>query len=426
MYRCGMYLRTSKNVKDESNSIEMQENIISKFVKQYTDIQIKNIYVDDGYSGLDFIRPGFCSLMKDIEKGVIDCVIVKDLSRLGRDYIQTGMYVQYVLPQKGVRLISINDRYDSINASEIDKYFMVPFRNYINDAYSRDISVKVRSSLYMKMSKGECVISKVPYGYLKKDGKYIVNDEVKEIIKSIFRYALEGYSLQGVAHSLNERNIMTPYEYRLYIGDGYTTSFVDRNRKKSKYCWYPMMVKRILTDKVYIGALVQGKVEKYSYKIKKRNYKEEEMWYCKYNHHEKIVNEKMFFVVNYILKLDVRRQKKEVKCSEFSGIVRCGICNKSLYNKQYKYICNRCDGKYYTLIKNSWKHVNSIKGKLSNKIGISKELLRNMIYRIIELIEDKDKLIQDVNYTVDRCRIAMNIKVMYIYSDCIGVKLYYE
>ncbi|MBQ8044199.1 MAG: recombinase family protein, partial [Clostridia bacterium] len=173
MYRCGIYLRTSKNVMEESNSIWMQEKIIDKYIEDCRDLRKIKVYIDEGVSGLTFARSGFINLMSDIEKQAINCVIVKDLSRLGRDYIQTGMYIQYIFPSKGVRLIAINDRYDSLNASEIDKYFMIPLRNYINDAYSRDISVKVRSSLYMKMKKGECVVSKVPFGYIKQGGKYV-------------------------------------------------------------------------------------------------------------------------------------------------------------------------------------------------------------------------------------------------------------
>ena len=167
MYSCGIYIRTSKNVVDENNSLNMQESIIRKFIDEREDLKEVKVYIDDGFSGLDFNRPGFNKLMEDVDNGLVNCVVVKDLSRLGRDYIQTGMYIQYIFPSMGVRLIAINDRYDSKNASEIDKYFMVPLRNYINDAYSKDISIKVRSSVYMKMKKGECIVSKVPYGYVR-------------------------------------------------------------------------------------------------------------------------------------------------------------------------------------------------------------------------------------------------------------------
>ena len=153
MYKCGLYLRTSKNSVDINNSIEMQEKLIMKYIESKQDITVEEVYVDNGYSGLDFVRPGFIRLMEHIDKDLINCVIVKDLSRLGRDYIQTGMYIQYIFPSKGVRIISINDRYDSLYVSEVDKYFMIPLRNYINESYSRDISNKVRSSLYMKMKK---------------------------------------------------------------------------------------------------------------------------------------------------------------------------------------------------------------------------------------------------------------------------------
>ena len=339
MYKCGIYLRTSKNNKDINNSIEMQEKLKKRYIESKQDITVKEIYVDNGYSGLDFCRPGFIKLMNDVDKKEINCIVVKDLSRLGRDYIQTGIYIQNILPNKEVRLIAVNDRYDSMFASEIDNYFMIPLRNYINDLYSKDISMKVRSSLYMKMRKGECAICKVPYGYKKQDGKIIIDDEVKINIQEIYDRYLQGYSIQNIANYLNERDILTPYEYR-NNNEKFITSFVNRN--KDKHIWYPMMVKRILTDKMYIGTLVQGKVERVSYKIKKRNYKDELKWYYKADNHEKIIEDKLYYIVRRLLRYDIRRKKGEKICDELSGISVCGSCGRGLYYRNNKYQCMRC------------------------------------------------------------------------------------
>lgn len=413
MYSCGIYIRTSKNVVDENNSLNMQESIIRKFIDEREDLKEVKVYIDDGFSGLDFNRPGFNKLMEDVDNGLVNCVVVKDLSRLGRDYIQTGMYIQYIFPSMGVRLIAINDRYDSKNASEIDKYFMVPLRNYINDAYSKDISIKVRSSLYMKMKKGECIVSKVPYGYVRQGEIYIIVEELRDVIKNMYKLSLEGYSLQGISNILNRLNIITPCGYRRLNGDNYKTPFINELEKKDKYCWYPMMVKRILTDKIYIGALVQGKVEKYSYKIKKRKYKDEKEWFCHYNHHEGIIDDKFFFVVNNNLRLDIRRRKGKVKCSQYSGIVRCGICRNGLYYKNERYSCIGCNKKF---------RIESSTGGTA-EIKIMQVILDRIIKRMIELIDIED-LKKNING--DRCSIAMNVREIHIYNTCMEMVLYYE
>ena len=428
MYKCGIYVRTSKNNIDINNSIDMQEKLIRKYVESKSEMIIYNTYVDNGYSGLDFVRPGFINLMQDIEKNIINCIIIKDLSRLGRDYIQTGMYIQYIFPSKGVRVIAINDRYDSSNVSEVDKYFMIPLRNYINDSYSRDISNKVRSSLYMKMKNGKCVVSKVPYGYkivkykeikykykeCKDDlnyriiNKISIDNNVKNTIKDIYNLSLQGYSLQAIANYLNKENILTPYEYRIKNNEKYNTPFVkgknncsgiEDNMTKKK--WYPMMVKRILTDKIYIGILVQGKVKKISYKIKTREYIEPSQRFYKYNNHERIIDEKVYYVVNRLLKYDVRRKKDEVKCGKLSGIIVCGYCGKSMYNKKNGFICDKCRE----------KNINNI-----NKVNI--EIQESVISKIsklcVGLLENKEK---DIKRNIERQDIVLNIMNIIIYND---------
>lgn len=407
MYKCGLYLRTSKNSVDINNSIEMQEKLIMKYIESKQDITVEEVYVDNGYSGLDFVRPGFIRLMEHIDKDLINCVIVKDLSRLGRDYIQTGMYIQYIFPSKGVRIISINDRYDSLYVSEVDKYFMIPLRNYINESYSRDISNKVRSSLYMKMKKGDCVISKVPYGYKKVKimGEYkseiVIDKEVKDIIQRIFTLSLKGYSLQSIANYLNEQNILTPYEHRMKNDEKYYTPFIKynieshNNDKKKK--WYPMMVKRILYDQMYIGTLVQGKVNRLSYKIREREYKKPYQWFYSYNNHKAIIDKKTFYVVNRLLQYDIRKKSGNIVCERLSGIILCGKCGKSMYDKDNRYECGKCGG-----------------------LKIEKTLMNNIIDKFIEIVEG-------IKENIERQDIVLNIMNIIIYeANFVEVIIYNE
>jgi len=413
MYKGAVYIRCSKYNNEKENSIYMQQCIVHKFVESKPDIVVEDVFVDNGYSGLDFLRPGFGAMMEEIERGNIDCVLVKDLSRLGRDYIETGRYLQYVFPRKHVRFISVCDGYDSIEATDIMNYFMIPMRNYINDLYSKDISIKVRSALETRRKNGICTLNRVSFGYKKvcsmnicniqgmslydygreydrlsnkkeehindydKKEYYklckgrkekniiIIDEEAAKVVRDIFRYSLEGYSMNGIANMLNKKGVCTPMEYRREKGifkkniqrEGMHVNTMQVNtihvntiqvkgehtqdiQRQDPYgLWSTMMVKRILTDEMYIGTLVQGKVKKISYKSKEREYIDGKYWHRKYNNHEKIIDEETFAIVNRLLKYDIRASSREGKCHNLGGLIFCGKCGKIMICRKNKYVC---------------------------------------------------------------------------------------
>ena len=213
-YRACAYLRLSREdddkrgSTDESNSIKSQRMMIESFVRGFPDVELVKEVCDDGFSGTDYERPAFMEMIAMVEKGEIDCIIVKDLSRLGREYIGAGNYIQKYFPQKNVRFIAINDNYDSLTANSSDRYMVVPVKNFVNESYCRDISIKSRSNQQVKRMNGEYIGSFVCYGYRKDEkdkNKIVPDEEAARVVQDIFAWKLMGLSANSTAAKLNER-----------------------------------------------------------------------------------------------------------------------------------------------------------------------------------------------------------------------------
>ena len=284
------YLRLSKDDGDkaESDSIRNQRNLITGFVEQHKEIRLVDEYIDDGYSGTNFERPAFQRMLEDAKKNRINCIIVKDLSRLGRNYIETGRYLEKIFPLLGVRFIAINDHYDSADEANDSDQIIVPFKNLINDAYCRDISIKIRSQLDVKRKNGQFIGSFAGYGYLKdRDNRnhLIVDEYAAEIVKVIFKMKIDGFSSQRIAAKLNGMGVHPPMEYKRLCGMKYNSGF----RSGSDPKWGVTSVNRILRNEVYTGTMVQGKTRKINYKVKQSCPIEEENWIKVENTHEAII-----------------------------------------------------------------------------------------------------------------------------------------
>ena len=235
IYHAAIYVRLSKEDGDvagaskaESNSISNQKELIRDFLKDKEDIVVVSERVDDGYSGSSFERPSFKLMMEDIKKGVVDCVVVKDLSRFGREYIDSGRYIERLFPALGVRFIAVNDGYDSLEGKDQSDEIIIPFKNLINDAYCRDISVKIRSHLEVKRKNGEFIGSFAPYGYQKDEGcrnRLVIDPVAAGIVRDIFRMKLHGMSQDAIAGRLNETGVLSPMEYKSASGSNYRTGF---------------------------------------------------------------------------------------------------------------------------------------------------------------------------------------------------------
>ena len=282
-YLCGGYLRLSKEDGNfagsetlQSNSIENQKEYIEDYIHSKPEIKIVDFYVDDGYSGVNFDRPDFQRMLQDIKNKKIDCVIVKDLSRLGRNYIEVGKYIERLFPLLGVRFIAINDNFDSADDTAASNNIIIPFKNLINDAYCRDISIKIRSHLEVKRKRGEFIGAFAVYGYMrgKDKNKLIVDPYAAEIVKEIFGMKMDGMSQQAIADELNSLGILSPAEYKKEQGSGYKTVFQTHSKAK----WTAMAVMRVLTNEIYVGTLIQGKESTPNYKVKVREKKPREEW----------------------------------------------------------------------------------------------------------------------------------------------------
>jgi site-specific DNA recombinase len=344
-YTAAVYLRLSREDGDkaESDSIHNQRELIKEYLTHHPEITNTKEYVDDGFSGTNFERPGFIRMMSDIENHRIDCIIVKDLSRFGRNYIETGKYLDRIFPMLEVRFISINDNYDNIKESDDADQIVIPFKNLINDAYCRDISIKIRSQLDVKRRNGKFVGSFAGYGYKKdpKDRNHLIIDEyAANIVQTIFNMKLQGYSAGTIADYLNEQDVLTPMEYKRSCGMNFNSGF----RISTDPVWHPNMVTRILKNEVYTGMTVQGKNRKINYKVKKLQPVEEAEWIRVPGTHEAIVSRDIFDSVQNLLLLETRIAPEKTQVDVFSGLVRCGDCGQNMVrrcvrkkNKKYYY-----------------------------------------------------------------------------------------
>ena len=339
IYKAAIYVRLSKEDGDvsdvskaESNSISNQKELIREFLKNKEDIAVVSERIDDGYSGVNFERPAFQLMLEDIKQGKVDCVVVKDLSRFGRNYIESGRYIEKIFPMLGVRFVAINDNYDSLIGKSQTDEIVIPFKNLINDAYCRDISIKIRSHLDVKRRKGEFIGSFTVYGYRKdeQDHNHIVIDEYASgIVEKIFIWKIEGMSQQGIADRLNNMGILSPAEYKKSCGSNYRAKF----QTKSKASWSAVAVTRILTNENYTGTLVQGKYTTPNYKVKKTVVKSEDDWVRIENAFEAIVSSEQFAMVQELLRRDTRVAPDKKTVYLFSGIAVCGDCGRQMSRK---------------------------------------------------------------------------------------------
>ena len=348
-FLAAMYLRLSRddsdvgdatdgkgNVKSESNSIGNQRELIRAYIHEQQDIELYDIYVDDGFSGSNFDRPEFKRMMSDVEAGRVNCVIVKDLSRFGRDYIESGRYIQKVFPALGVRFIALTDHYDSIHADAGESGIVLPVKNFINDSYCRDISTKVKSQLEVKRKNGECIAPFALYGYRKAEynkNQLVIDEYAADIVRKIFEWKMDGMAVSAIAEKLNGLGVLSPKEYKKSIGSNYKGGFSGA----VKSMWSSSTVKRILTNEVYLGHLIQGKTEKINYKLKKSVEKPKEDWVKVENTHEAIISQDNFQIVQNLLKVDSRVSPVSEKNSLFAGVIFCGDCGEQMIRRVNRY-----------------------------------------------------------------------------------------
>lgn len=342
-YRAVKYIRlsssddkaTAKGGATESDSVVNQRKLISGWLKNHPEIEVVGEKVDDGFSGILFNRPAFTEMMDDIYAGKINCIVCKDLSRLGREYIETGRHLRRIFPAYGVRFIAINDNIDTLNDSGDD--LTVSLKSIVNDAYCRDISIKTRSALGVKRANGDFTGACPVYGY-KKDSinrnLLVIDDYPASVVRDIFRMKLDGYAAARIADILNERGVLSPMEYKKDRGLPHPKGgYADIDGAK----WSATTIIRILHDETYIGTLIQGKNGTPNYKLKELVKRLEDEWHITENAHEAIIPKHNFDLAQKILRLDTRTSPHSDKVYIFSGILICGSCGNRMTRKTVHY-----------------------------------------------------------------------------------------
>lgn len=317
-YNCALYCRLSKDddLQGESNSITNQKEILTQYAKE-NNLNIYDVYIDDGYSGTNFERPDFKRMIQDIKDKKVNMVIVKDSSRLGRDYIGFGEYVEKIFPENQVRLVSILDNYDSaIDNGVADT---LPFRAVINDLYAKDISKKVKASKHKNAVNGLFNGNRTPYGYKRSENdkhKLVIDEECAKNVRRIFDLYLEGIALSQISYTFNDEHIPTPSQIS---GTGRNVCTI----------WKPSSIKHILKNEVYIGNMVQEKCKRINYKLKKRIKNDKNDWIRVENTHEPIIDKEKFYAVQDIL---ASKSETRVKSRNLllKGLVVCSDCGKKM------------------------------------------------------------------------------------------------
>ncbi len=323
-----LYCRLSRDdgVEGDSNSIANQKKLLSKYAKE-NGFSNARYYVDDGYTGTNFNRPGFQKLLEDIEMGYVKTIIVKDMSRLGRDYLQVGYYTDTYFPDHNIRFIAINDCVDSADGENE----LAPFKNIMNEMYARDISRKVRSSHRLRGNAGE-PLAQPPYGYMKSPEnkkKWIIDPEAAEVVKSIFKMCLEGKGNETIARILQENKVMIPMAY--WHSKGLPRG--GKNTQPNPYKWCKTTVRKILTQQDYCGDIINFKTYSKSFKNKERIENPEENWVVFKNVHEPIIDRESFETVQKVIAKTKRRapKKENAEKSIFSDLVYCADCGSKLW-----------------------------------------------------------------------------------------------
>lgn len=354
IYLAGGYIRLS--VEDSGNpgadTIHAQRELVLKYIESQQDMKFCGIYCDNGRTGTNFERPEFERLMSDIREGKIDCIVVKDLSRFGRNYLETGNYLERIFPFLNVRFVAVNDNFDTLTAERDAEGYIVPLKNIFNGAYSRDISRKSGSALATKQRNGEFIGSWAPYGYQKSaadNHKLEPNSETAPIVQMIFQWRASGISYLQIARKLNEMGIPSPSRYHYQRGEV-------KAERYANAVWHVPVIKVILSSEVYLGHMVQGR----SYNIlsagKRMCKRPKSEWVVVPNTHEPIIDEDTFSVVKEIAeKCRAVHQKRVGRFDNLGtiphilrGLVFCADCKRPMI--RYKNVSEKCGHVYYSYI----------------------------------------------------------------------------
>ena len=349
-YRTALYLRLSREDGDktESDSIANQRTLLEAYAADHPELCIVDEFVDDGYSGSNFDRPEFERLLKALKERKINCIVVKDFSRLGRNFVETGQYLEQVFPLFGVRFIAINDNYDSLNSQNRDG-MLVPIKSMINEMYSKDLSQKIQSCFRSKEARGE-IYTPVPFGYKKNQKNHLILDEeVSDVVMQIFLWKKSGMKELEIAKKLSAQGIPTPFTRRCQLG------YMKNTSRVKDPAWQPAFVIKVLENPVYTGTMVYNRIA-YDETYRKIGENPRESWRMVPDSHPAIISWELFDDVSALRETEqaVREERKK-RCRErrennpniFKGRIFCKECGEKLgcqwqENGSLYFYCSSC------------------------------------------------------------------------------------
>ena len=428
-YKTAVYARLSTEDLDE-DTLDNQIYLLKSFVGEKTDMVLVDIYADNGFSGTNFERPEFTRLMNDVKTGKVNCIVVKDLSRLGRNYIETGNLIENVFPFLNVRFIAVTDNFDTNEGGGAEN-MVASFKNLVNDVYAKDISRKIITAFRTKQKNGEYIGLVAPYGYLKSaenKNKFVIDEKTAPAVKKIFELYAGGYGLDRIARIMNESDYDCPRKYRYSIG--ITKSDRYKNSK-----WGRTTINTILTNRAYIGDMVQGKVKQELCNNIVMHYTNKDDWIVVEGTHEAIIERNLFFEVQDILekkKTEQAVRRKNSKSREYKeenllkGRIKCGCCGKSM-NLAQNVRGNSISRSYYC---SGYKELREAVCTNKNRINKSSvegkvlESIKKCIFNNIDesslSLEIADKNTQDIKkrmVQIERAIRQTNSKIADLYKD---------
>lgn len=393
IYEAIAYYRLSKEDRNKSNisvsdSIDNQRKLVQEYAAR-NEIIIVDEAIDDGYTGTNYDRPGFKYVLECLENKKANTVIVKDLSRLGREHIETGRYLEMVFAEMGVRFIAINDSFDTNNRNSSDE-LLVPMKNIMNEQYCRELSKKLRAQFKIQRENGEFINNYASYGYMRdpEDKHHLIIDEnTAEVVVGIYELCLKGYSPNRIAKYLNEHDIMSPFEYKKTVSN-YKSGF----KGAGEGVWNHVTVRRILQNTVYTGELCQGKTTTVSFKVKKLKKLDREEWAITENAHEPIISKFLFEVVQKVLERDIRVSDRDQEVQPLAGFLFCGDCGSAMARRNVK----RGEKVFHYYMCNAYK-----KNKECTLHNLKQEVLEGVVLRGIkaqlQILVDINEVVSEVD-----------------------------
>ena len=416
LFNVAIYIRLSREDgdKEESDSVGNQRKLLTEYVAKKDDFILYDVYVDDGYSGTNFNRPSFQRMIADIEDGKVNCVVVKDLSRFGRDYIDTGRYLERYFPELGVRFISVTDSIDSMKQAYD---MLLPIKNIFNEQYARDISKKIQATVKSKQKAGEFIGAFTSYGYKKSPvdkNKLVIDDYAADVVRRIFSLYIQGYGKQRIAKLLNEEGILCPAEYKKDNGENYKNC----NRLESTTYWSYSTINSILHREMYVGNMVQGTKHQRMRSKQKKMPKEE--WIIVENTHEPIIDKATWEKAQSLLQKRTRELDLETNKNIFAGFVKCGDCGRAMTKNMWR----RADGsKTYSLYCGTYKR----NGKQyctphTLPMAVLEDIVLGDLKAIVDSVDNLKELVQSQSFTASKVKRIADTELSKIKAELERVK----